>query len=646
MLTQFAPESRHELTERALPLANSPELRASLEEAEPHTLLMVYVHLTHDEAMLDLFANHVRSPYANPPGEIPAEAMADLRARLLHVLTTPGAAIEEPLPDALMQRMMSVGVGELVEDEFLPLLWDQIGFKQQPRRHDLPGRPTPSTEFKVLVIGAGLTGIAAAVKLAEAGYDYVVIERFKDVSGVWWSNTYPGVGVDTPSHFYSLSFALSADWTHYHPRGADMYRYFRNVAENYGIMDNVRLETTVEKLVFDEAANIWKVTVKNADGTEEVIQANAVINGHGVNHTPRIPDIPGLDRFAGPVVHTAAWRQTDLKGKRVGVIGTGASAAQVIPSIVDDVTKLVVFQRTKHWVMSSPAGSDVVSEGVKYAMRHIPHYLEWYRFRIYWFAADGLYPHVVLDPDWPKDSPAVSATNENMWRFSMAHIENSFHDRPDLKAKLTPDFPVFSKRIVIDRGPYFQSYRKPNVTLEVEGIERVTPTGVELKDGTHHELDVLICATGFTATNMLADLEIVGRGGRRLRDEWGYEDARAYFGMTIPGYPNYFHVMGPNSAPNHAAGQNLVSERQVNYIIECLDWLQQSSAAAIEPSLAAYEAWNEKVDAKMKGMIWSHPKANSYYNNSKKRNYLSWPWRLVDLWQQTEGPNKEDFIQH
>jgi 4-hydroxyacetophenone monooxygenase len=629
---------------RSLPMHDTPELRAALHEGNPQTLLMVYVHLTRDEAMLDLFSAYIKSPYAQPPGVIPEEYLEELREKLLHVLVTPGAAVEGDPDDRMMQRMMTVGVAEPVEDEFLPLLFDQIGFKPQPVRKHEPGRTAPPPDFKVLVIGAGLTGLGAAIKLGEAGYDYVVIEKNEDVGGTWWENRYPGVGVDTPSHFYSYSFEISPEWTHYHPRGDDMFKYLEHVANKYALRQHIRFGTRVTSLVYDDRANVWDVTMRGRDGAEEVIRANAVINAHGPVNRFRWPDIAGLEDFAGPRLHTATWDPSvDLKGKRVAVIGTGASAAQLIPAIADEVSALTIFMRTRHWSISSPAGTDEVSDGVKFALRHIPHYREWFRFRIYWFAADGLFPNVLKDPDWPADSPSVSAVNDAMRQFALSYLESSFHDRPDLKEKMTPDFPIFSKRIVIDRGPYFPALKKPNVTLEDRRIARILPHGIEMADGAVHEIDVLVCATGFDVANMMGDLEIVGRDGRRLRDEWGTEDARAYFGLMVTGYPNYFHTTGPNSAPNHAAGQNLISERQVNYAIECLDWVNAEGVKALEPTREAFEAWNDQITERMKQMIWTHPKANSYYNNSKGRPYLSWPYRLVDLWVQSQGPRKEDF---
>jgi 4-hydroxyacetophenone monooxygenase len=282
---------------------------------------------------------------------------------------------------------------------------------------------------------------------------------------------------------------------------------------------------------------------------------------------------------------------------------------------------------------------------MKFALRHIPHFREWFRFRVYWFAADGLFGNVLLDPNWPADSPSVSALNEGMRQYALAHLHSKFADRPDLIEKLTPDFPIFSKRIILDNG-WFDALKRDNVTLEDGRIAEITETGIRMEDGTEYEIDVMICATGFDVANMMGSLEIHGRGGRSLRDEWGYDDPRSYLGVTVPGYPNYFMTVGPNSAPNHAAGQNLISEVQVIYIIVCLDWAIASHKRAVEAKVEPFQAWNAKIEARMKDMIWSHPKANSYYNNARKRNFMSWPYRLVDYWNEMRGPVKENFDLH
>lgn len=622
----------------SLPLADSPELKRALGEANLPTLLAVYVHLSHDAQFLERFAPHIRPAFAPEPTAIPDELASELRTRLHRLLVT-GEGVSAGDPDeGLFQRIMSVMVGEPVEHEFIELAFDQCGFRPWIDRSAIAGRPPRPAGFKVLVIGAGMTGMAAATKLEEAGYDYLVIEKNPDVGGTWYENRYPGVGVDTPSHFYSFSWEIWPDWHHYHPHGADMQRYMVEVADKYGLRRKVCFDHRVEALRYNEAQETWTVTVRRPDGSREEMVANAVINGHGPVNRFKWPDIPGLREFNGPVVHTAAWpADLDLAGKLVAVIGTAASAAQLVSAIAPEVASLTVYQRTPHWVIFNPETAHEVDEGMKWALKHIPAFKEWFRFKVYWAAADGLFANVLQDPAWAGNDLAVSALNEMTRQYALSYMQQKFADRPDLIEKLTPDFPIFSKRIVLDNG-WFDALLRPNVSLENAGIARIRPEGIEARDGSLFECDVIVCATGFNVAKMTGDLTITGIDGRDLGEEWGEEDPRSYMGMCVPGYPNYFHTVGPNSAPNHAAGQNLISECQVNWIIEALDRVVDSGAKSFEVTQQAYDDWNRKVEARMPEMIWSHPRASSYYMNSKRRVFLSWPWRLVDFFTETRAP--------
>jgi 4-hydroxyacetophenone monooxygenase len=416
------------------------------------------------------------------------------------------------------------------------------------------------------------------------------------------------------------------------------------VADRYDLRRNIMFETKVLACRYDETRKRWSVSVQRADGSRELLEVNAIINAHGPVNRWSWPKIPGFETFAGPKMHTAGWdHSVDLTGKKVVLIGTGASAAQLAPAIAAKVERLTIAMRSRHWVITHPHAGALVPEAVKWAMRHIPHYAEWFRFKTYWAAGDGLYPNVVKDPDWPASDTSVSALNEGTRQWALGYLNTVFADRPDLVEKLTPDFPIFSKRIILDAG-WFQTLRRDNVELEVGGVARVEEDAVILADGRRVQADVLVCATGFDVAKMLGSLEVYGRDGRSLGEEWGQDDPRAYLGVTVPGYPNFFLTVGPNSAPNHAAGQNLISETQVHYIIECLDLMRDNEAATIEPTLEAFEAWNDKVDARMQQMIWTHPKANSYYNNSKGRVFLSFPWRLVDYWTWTRSPERDAFV--
>jgi 4-hydroxyacetophenone monooxygenase len=633
---------------RIRPTPESPEadraaLRRALREANVPTLLMVHTQLTQDEGFLARFAPHLHSTFSGIPNDVPQALEEELRERLFALLSAEPPVASRSLPAALLKRMLSTGVGEPVDDEFVPLLLDQMGFEQPQPRLARPGRAAPPRDFKVVVIGAGLGGIAAGVKLADAGYAFEIFEKNPEIGGTWWENTYPGVGVDTPSHFYSFSFALNPEWNHYHPKGRDMQDYLLRVVEQFGLREHIQLRTRVSSCVFDEAAGRWRVTVEREGEAARVVEANAVFVAQGIVNRPAIPALPGLDAFRGPVMHSARWdHAVKLTGRRVAQIGTGASGAQIAPAIAPDVAQLTIFQRSRHWVMNNPEVMVPVTEGVKWALRHIPHYAEWFRFRAYWFAADGLFPNVLRDPAWPNPELSVSAHNEAMRQYCLAHYQAKLGDRPDLLAKIVPDFPVFSKRIVMDAG-WLDTLRRDNVTLEADPIARVDAASIVTRTGTEHPADVIVLATGFRVARMLGSLRVIGRGGRDLGAEWGEDDPRAYLGIMVPGFPNFFVSPGPNSAPNHAAGQNLVSEVQVHYMIETLDAMRAQGKRTIEPTQGAFDAFNAQIDARMPQMIWSHPKARSYYRNARGRVFLSWPYRLVDYWTATRAPRLEDM---
>ncbi len=626
-----------------LPLQDSDELRHALEAADVRALLMNYVHLSRDEDMLTRFAPYLPSASLGMVPNPSDDLLADLRGRMLALLTTPGAVAQGPVPVDLLNRIMSVGMGEPVAEEFIPLLLEQTGLGPQPDRSGRMARNRIPADYRILVIGAGLTGMAAAIKLEEAGYSYEIVEKNPEIGGTWWNARYPGVGVDTPSHFYSYSFELNPDWTAYTPSGSEMQEYLVGVANKYGLRDHTRFNTLVTKLRWIEADAQWEVTMRGADGAEETRRYNAVINAHGPISRWEWPKIEGLEDFRGVKMHTAAWDpKVDIKGKRVALIGTGASAAQCGPAIAGEVGQLTVFMRSGHWVLPNHIAGQPVPEAIKWAMRHIPYYLEWFRFSVYWTGSDGLYPNLVMDPEWKDKDLTISAANAQLREYCLHNLHTKLAGRPDLIEKLTPDAPVFSKRIVMDTN-WLPMFMRDNVALETAGIERITPTGIRTVEGVEHEFDVILFATGYNLARMTGSLEIIGRDNRNLGEEWGEEDPEAYFGLTVPGYPNYFHMTGPNSGPNHGAGINLLSEAQVHYVIECLDHLVETGQAALEPTKAACDSFNARVQGQMPNMIWSHPKAKTYYKNSKGRVIVSWPFRLVDYWNESRNLKLNDY---
>ena len=635
----------HLTSQCTLPIADKAGLRSALEDANLPTLLMVYVSYVQDRDYLDRFAPYFQGIYtAEAPANVPADMADDLRQRLFALLTDPVPPAERPIGPEFLRHMMAVSVGENVAPEIVPVLYDQMGFERPLPRKEVAGRPLPPADFCVLVIGGGMTGIAAGVKLEEAGYNYVVIEKNAELGGTWFENRYPGVGVDTPSHFYSYSFELNPDWSTYHPKGKEIHDYLLAVADKYSVKDHVRFETKVVEARWNDASCMWHVTLQDLrTGKQSVEIVNAVLLAHGVLNRWSMPKIPGLETFKGPKMHSAGWdTSVELSGKRVALVGTGASAAQIAPAIAGEVESLTIFQRSRHWVLNNPDINMPVNDAIHFALRHIPHYKEWFRFRVYWFTGDGLYGNVKMEADWPNKDVSVSPQNDAARTYALQYIHRKLADRPDLIEKIVPDYPIFGKRIVLDAdGGWLDTLVKPNVTLETDDIDHIEEDAIVTKSGKRYEVDVIALATGFDLAPAIGPLKVYGRNGADLGAAWGVDDARAYLGVMAPEFPNFFMTLGPNSAPNHAAGVNMVLEAQIHYIVEALDMIVAAKGRAIEPTEKAYLDWNAKVEEQMKTMIWSHPKAKSYYLNSKGRNYISCPFKLADYWSWTRNPDRE-----
>jgi len=628
--------------EGVLPICNHARLRQCMAGADAPTLLMVYSHLTGDDELMQRFDPHIK-PMMEGGANIPAPLRQELEGRLFTVLTCDPPVVA-PVPDhRRMQAMMSAYVGEPVHEEFVPLVLEQSGFTRIPGQ-DVPEHVNPPQGFRTLIIGAGLTGINAAVRFAEAGYDYDIVERNPEVGGTWYHTRYPGLAVDTPSHFYSYSFELNGDWTHWFSRGADNQKYLVHCAQKYGVRDRVIFSTEVVSAAWNEDTALWDVLFRSLeDGREELRHYNAVMTAVGFSTRPKDFNIEGHENFRGAKMHTARWDDSVvLAGKRIAVIGTGASSMQVSPAMAETASQLTVFQRSKHWVMPIPTLNETIPEPVCRAMREIPHYAQWWRMQTYWNASDNLYKNVVIDPDWHMPEVSVSEPNEQIRQYLLAHIEANLADRPDLKAKVTPDYPPGAKRYCMDNG-WFSMLKRDNVSLETDGIERIVENGIVTRDGRLIELDVIIFATGYMHARMLSTLDITGRDGITIRQQWGDDDPRAHRGVVVPGFPNLFVGSGPNSAPNHGAGVNILAESQIHYVLGCLDLLHRHGARTVEVTQAAHDAYNEQLDAQLKNMIWGHPRVKSYYQNSKGRLYLSSPWRLVDYWKMTREPDPAEF---
>jgi cation diffusion facilitator CzcD-associated flavoprotein CzcO len=629
-------------------------LHNAIAEADPAPLLMSMVHVTGDTGLLEEFGarltieepgNHYRTGIrpTTPPGTYPDDVVADIRDRAREVLT-PGIEPKLGVPDdELFRRMATICTAQRVDAEFVPLLLEQSGFSKD-RRH-VPVTTTPPADFEVIVIGAGMVGINAGIKLGEAGFPYTIFEERDDIGGTWHRNTYPGAAVDTPSHYYSYSFELNPNWSKYYPTGIEYQDYLLSVVEKYRLREHIRFGTRVRSATWLTDENRWEVVIEDRAGTVRRHRARAVVTALGMLNAPNIPDVPGMDTFAGTITHTAEWDpDIDLRGKRVVVLGTGCTSVQVVASIVDEVESLDVVVRSPHWLVPEKSVGGDVPAGDKWAMANLPFYDRWFRLRTYWFASDNLYVLPRIDKEWAATHLSASPANDMVLNTALEYLQKSFPDRPDLIEKLTPDFRPYSKRIVKDPG-FFAALNREHVNLHRASFREVTPDGVITTDGTFVPADVIVLATGFRLQFTTA-IDITGRDGRTLADLWkGGEDPRAYRGVQVSGFPNLFITSGPNSAPNHGAGHNITGEEQVHYVIECLQYLLEHDHAAMDVVQSAQDEYNRRVDEALDETVWVHPGAevNGYYRNSSGRAVVPCPWRLVDYWTLMREPQPEDL---
>ncbi len=603
-------------------------------------LSMALIHLTGDPSILGEIEPHVRGPW-DYSEVVPPAVKASLRSRMVAALTAhfSGAPLADLSAD-LMQRMLTVAAGEAVGEEYGPMIRAQMGLIPGPAT--VPESARESPDFHVVIVGAGVSGICAAIQLRQAGISCEIIEKNTDVGGTWFENRYPGCAVDTPNHFYQFSFEPNDEWPNYYSRQAANLAYLQKCADKYGLRPLIRFESEVLRAHYDPGAKQWDIVYRRGS-SERSIRANALVCAVGQLNRPVTPPLPGLESFAGTVAHTAQWpANLDLKGKNVALIGAGASAVQVGCAIAPDVASLAIFQRSGSWIVRSPNIHRVVTDEMKWALKNVPFYAAWYRFQLFWGFADGLYPALRIDASWDGDRRSINSKNDRIRQAMVRYITRELEGREDLLAKVIPDYPPYGKRVLADPG-WFKMLRRPNVRLITGPIEAIEPNGVRAGNGEFAPADVIVMATGFMAGRMLWPMDIVGRGGKSVREVWGDDDPRAFLGITAPDFPNLFVLYGPNTGLGHGGSFTFLAECQVRYMVGCISSLIARGGGAMAVKRSVFDAYNENIDRELKQFVWSHGSVRSWYKNSRGRIIINSPWRLVDYWNLTLRPNSDDY---
>ncbi|MHB8465228.1 MAG: flavin-containing monooxygenase [Acidimicrobiales bacterium] len=625
-------------------LPDDDRLRAMLSGVPLPPLIAALAQATGD---LTLLRDDLRPDAAHlhePQGGLSSEQRAAGRQAVIDALKRLGAASAPATDHAALLRMTTFVLGQSVSDDYLPLLLEELAVSGEDLRAPSWHKDAiaPRRDFVVAIVGAGMSGLVAAHRLRQAGVPFVILEKNDDVGGTWFENSYPGCRVDVPNHLYSYSFVQRHDWPQRFTTQPVLLDYFRGCADELALRGHLRCNTEVLEATFDVEGGRWVLKLRTPDG-DETLEANVVVSAVGQLNRPSVPAIAGAEKFAGPAFHSAEWdHDVGLAGKRVAVIGTGASGIQLIPIVAAQAAEVFVFQRTPNWFMPTPDYHDGMPDGMQWLLRHVPFFSEWYRFWLFWRLAEGALAAARVDPSWTGDDRSVSALNDDLRALLSQYLEAEFADAPELAGHVVPNYPPLAKRMLLDNGTWARTLKRDNVHLVTEPITEITPTGIVTSDGSAHDVDVIVYATGFHASKFLTPMRVVGRGGVDLHELWG-DDAHAYLGMTVPGFPNLFCLYGPNT--NLVANGSIIffSECAARYVVESVRLLLERELDAMDCRRDVYDDYATLVDEGNRKMAWGVSTVNSWYKNAEGRVTQNWPFTLLEFWQRTCAPDPADY---
>lgn len=596
---------------------------------DPRPVLAALALKTGDRSFL---ADEFRqSPDPDVDAERISAARDFLRKRLGNIVNGPLRADElrtiEPIPEEEVVQFLTNGAGEAYAD----FISEQLRGGVQAGDHF--GK-------KVAIVGGGLSGIAAAIKFISSGCTVVIYEKNHEIGGTWAYNDYPGCRLDTNNFTYTYSFSRARKWTNYYSTQPEVLEYLKQVARRHGVDEFVELDAQVLQCSWSEEDQDWTLSIEK-NGAVSHARFDIVISALGQLGVPKIPQFAGLEDFHGLKIHSNRWpKDLDLSGKKVGVIGTGATGFQLAPELAKRADKLVIFQRNPPWLMPTPEYSRAMPQGAVTLFETLPGLSDWYRFWQFWISVEGRLPLTEVDQDW-REKGSVSKRNQEFRQMLTNHLVRQFSDRPDLLAKVIPSYPPGAKRMLRDDGTWATMLKRPNVRLETSGINSFVSSGVKLETSEVIDLDVVVFASGFAASDYLPDITVTGRDGREIHEVWG-DEPRAYMGAMVPGFPNFFMLYGPNTNLVVNGSIMFMSECSINFVAKCLELLQRSNAVTVEVTDEAYRRFIQEMDEGNSRRAWSV--VSNFYQNGTGKVTQVWPHTLLEFWQRTRSVNHDDVM--
>ncbi len=635
-------------------MAQKSFIRRALASSNLHALRLALLHATGDPALaaMKLELVPIRSGAAFEM-TIAEESHEELLRKAEEFVATEAATyIPRSLDENRVRTMMEIALGqELTDEEFvvartMPALEEFPVFSQWSRE-----RPRRADDFRVVIIGAGLCGVAMGVQLEQLGISYVIYERRADVGGTWAINTYPDARVDTASTTYEYSFMKNYPWSEQFARQPEVRHYIETVAKKYGVYDHIRFEHEVQAAEFDEHSSLWSLRVADASGATETVTCNFAVTATGLFSTPKKLDTEGIDSFTGEVLHTTGWTERHtVKGKTAAIIGNGSTGVQLLARIAEDADQVYVFQRTPQWIAPREGYGEPVTEEMRWVLDNIPHYWNWARTT----ALKPADPRgtITPDPEWRAAGGYFSESNDKLRENLSQYIRSQVDNRADLVERLIPNYTPAARRPVVD-NKWYRSLTRDNVELVTDGITRFTDTGIVTADGTERDIDIVLTAVGFEVTKWLWPIDFRGRDGVHIEDRWNMEGGpRAFQGLAIPEFPNLFVLYGPNAQPATGGGIGVGGlpawmESWVGYIARVMVAVIEGGYGCAEVTEAAFWEYNNAVDDTASKMIWLDPAANpekNYYVNEHGRLSTSTPLPGLDLGTRFLTFKRDDFI--
>jgi 4-hydroxyacetophenone monooxygenase len=626
-------------------------IRASLEEVDVNSLRLALCQVTHDkelEAMLVTqigFRGGAIIDYV-----LSEEDQKTVRRKALEYLLqgpqdippTPTREETSRLMDLFSDIPMKSNEGFSFDYEEG---FEELAFEEFPRDVKWTNDTAPPAEelakWKVTIIGAGISGLAAAISLKRLGIPFEIIERQGGIGGTWLRNNYPNVRVDSPSCLFQYRFTKTYKWKEHFPAGARVQEYLEFVANEYGLSEHIKYNREVVAAKWDETTSKWNMTLQLKDGSQENIQPNFIISGSGLFSTPNLPDIKGITSYKRPIFHTSDWdHSVDYKGKNIGLIGTGSTGTQLAPALARVAKNLTVYQRTANWIAPFEFFNSKISENTSWLYANMPFYWNWYSYGAF-FKSLNFFTVQGLDEEWRAKGGMISKRNDDVRQSLTEYVQECLGDRPDLVAKMTPKHAPMVRRMVVDNG-FYETIKRDNVDLVTDDIERITETGIVSKDGTEREFDMIVLGAGFKVSQYFWPVEYEGTEGMTLKKLWEKDGARSYLGLVMPNYPNLFTSYGPNHQPR-AGSLHSFGEQWARYSASSIVKIIESGAKSMEVKREVYDEYNTRLDAANKKLIWEC-EGSGYFVNEFGRQGVNMPWTTAEYHPMIMKPNFDDFI--